>query len=92
MVNHLTVTKARANLGSIIRRGPVKDEYFVLEKNGTPITGMMDADELEDYLDIHDPKTIRDIEASRRDFKAGRFRTLDSFITELKSKRSKKGK
>ena len=42
----LPITKARINLGDIAKRAHVKGEYFILEKDGIPVIGIMDADEL----------------------------------------------
>ena len=41
--------KARINLGQVVRRVVRKTEYFILEKDGIPVAGIMGADELEDY-------------------------------------------
>jgi hypothetical protein len=30
-------------------------EYVIVEKGGIPIAGMMDIDEFEDFLELHDP-------------------------------------
>jgi len=50
MIHRLPITKARINLGSVVRRIHLNKEYVILEKGGIPIAGMMDIDELEDYL------------------------------------------
>ena len=46
MVQHLPITKARINLGQLARRVRANKEYFILEKDGIPVIGIMDADEL----------------------------------------------
>lgn len=56
MVNRIPITKARINLGAVVKRAHLKGEYFILEKDGIPIAGIMDADELEDYLELRNPK------------------------------------
>ena len=55
-VNRLPITKARINLGQIARRAHNGKEYFILEKDGIPVIGIMAADELEDYLELPDRK------------------------------------
>ena len=56
MIHHIPITKARVNLGQVVRRVRLNKEYFILEKDGIPIAGIMGADELEDYLELRDPK------------------------------------
>lgn len=68
MVQRLPITKARINLGQLARRAHVRGEYFILEKDGIPVIGIMDADELEDYLELRNPQVQADIAASRAEF------------------------
>ena len=58
-INRLPITKARINLGQIARRAHNGNEYFILEKDGIPVIGIMAADELEDYLELRDAKAAR---------------------------------
>ena len=51
MVNIIPITQARINLGSIVKRVRLDKEYFVLEKDGYPVAGVMDIDEFEDFLE-----------------------------------------
>ena len=55
MVNRVAITTARINLGAIVKRAHLNGEYFILEKDGIPVAGIMDAEELEDYLDLRAP-------------------------------------
>jgi hypothetical protein len=55
MVNRVAITTARINLGAIVKRAHLNGEYFILEKDGIPVAGIMDAKELEDYLDLRAP-------------------------------------
>jgi hypothetical protein len=36
MVHHIAITKARVNLGQVVRRAHLNNEYFILEKDGIP--------------------------------------------------------
>jgi hypothetical protein len=95
MVNHLPITKARINLGQLAKRAHLKGEYFILEKDGIPIVGIMDADELEDYLELRDPKVRPQIRQSNLDIRAGRTRPAGDVLQELKArpiKPSRRGK
>jgi hypothetical protein len=86
-VNRIPITKARINLGAVVKRAHLNGEYFILEKDGIPVAGIMDAGEMEDYLDLRDPEVKRQIVESRADEAAGRVRPLGDFIAELKALR-----
>jgi hypothetical protein len=45
MVRHLPITKARVNLGAVVKRIHMDKEYVILEKDGIPIAAMMDVDD-----------------------------------------------
>ena len=83
-VHRLPLTKARVNLGQVVKRVHVNKEYFILEKDGIPVVGILDADELEDYLELNDPKARRAIAASHKEFLAGKSRPADNLLAELK--------
>src|SRR3954454_5138168 len=90
MINRIPITKARINLGAVAKRAHLKGEYFILEKDCIPIAGIMDADELEDYLELQNPKVKKQIAESRKDAGAGRVRDVRELLAEIKEKR--KGK
>ncbi len=83
-VRHLPLTKARINLGDVIKRVRINKEYVILEKDGLPVAGLMDIDEFEDYLELQDPKVKRDIAASARDYRADRSRPAGELVAELR--------
>lgn len=87
MVHRIPLTKARANLGSVVRRVHNNKEYFILEKDGVPVAGLMGADELEDYLELRDPKVRDHIRKSRQEFLAGKARPMEEFFTERAARR-----
>jgi hypothetical protein len=80
MINHIPITKARVNLGAVVKRAHLKGEYFILEKDGIPVAGIMDAGELEDYLELQDPKVGEHIRQSRQEFLAGKSRPIEEFL------------
>jgi PHD/YefM family antitoxin component YafN of YafNO toxin-antitoxin module len=92
IVNHIPITKARVNLGAVVKRAHLKGEYFILEKDGIPVAGIMSADELEDYLELRDPGVIKQIEESKEDQAAGRVRDAREFLEELKRERAARQK
>ena len=74
VIQRLPITKARVNLGQLARRAHVNKEYFILEKDGIPVIGILDADELEDYLELRDGRMATTIRRSNADLAAGRVR------------------
>ncbi|MFZ1081162.1 MAG: hypothetical protein WAO19_04470 [Candidatus Kryptoniota bacterium] len=89
-VHRLPLTKARVNLGSVVRRIHMNKEYAILEKDGIPIVGMMDIEEMEDYLDLKDEKLKKQIAEGYGEYKAGKLTDdLDSFLNQLKAKTHK---
>src|SRR5213594_1772195 len=79
MVTNIPITKARINLGALVKRVHLNKEYFILEKDGIPIAGLMDIDEFEDYLELQDPKVRAHIRKSNEEYLAGKSRPLDEF-------------
>ena len=86
LVNRIPITEARVNLDAVVKRVHLNGEYFILEKDGIPVAGIMDADELEDYFELRDPGVKKQIAGSRRDYEAGRVRPAKELLVELKKK------
>ncbi len=84
IINRLPITKARINLGQIAKRAHNQNEYFILEKDGIPVIGIMAADELEDYLEMRDPSAKAAVAASRKDVAAGKVRPASELLAALK--------
>lgn len=92
MVTRVPLTKARINLGSLIKRVHLGKEYIILEKDGIPVAGLMDIDELEDYLELQDPKVRRHIKKSTEEYLTGKSRPMDEYLAEVTQKMAKKGR
>jgi len=90
MVHRLPITKARINLGAVAKRAYLAGEYFILEKDGIPIAGIMGADEMEDYLELQDPKVREHIRTSHEEFLAGKHRPAEDLLPELKRETKKR--
>ena len=88
-VQRLPITKARINLGQLARRAHVNKEYFILEKDGIPVIGILDADELEDYLGLRDRKVAAAIRQSNADVKVGRIRSADALVGQSRAEGKK---
>jgi hypothetical protein len=92
VVHRIPLTKARINLGQVVRRAHVNREYFILEKDGIPVVGIMHVDDLEDYLDQQDESLKKQIKVGHQDYLAGRTRDVSELLAELRrpSKKAKK--
>ncbi|MBI4574342.1 MAG: type II toxin-antitoxin system Phd/YefM family antitoxin [candidate division NC10 bacterium] len=90
VVHRLPISQARINLGAVVNRAHLTKEYFILEKDGIPVAGLMDIDEFEDYLELQDPKIREHIRKSNQEYLAGKSRPLEQFRAERP--RHKQGK
>ena len=83
VVHRMALTQARVNLGAVIKRARLHKEYFVLEKDGIPVAGLMDIDAFEDYLELQDPKVRALIAEGRREYLAGKSRPARELLRSL---------
>ncbi len=83
-VIRMPMTKARINLGALVRGVHVRGDVVVLEKDGVPMAGIVDIDALEDLIEINDPKMQRKIKASMKAYLDGKARPARDFLEELK--------
>jgi hypothetical protein len=92
VLHRIPLTKARINLGRVVRRVHVNREYFILEKDGIPVAGIMHVDDMEDYLEQQDESLKEQIKAGHQDYLAGRTRDVGDFLKELQrpAKKAKK--
>ena len=90
LVHHLPITKARINLGAVVKQVHLNKEYVILEKDGIPIAGLMDIDEFEDYLELQDRKVPVHIRTSTAEYRAGKSRPAEDLLAELQT--GKRGK
>ncbi|MBU1046794.1 type II toxin-antitoxin system Phd/YefM family antitoxin [Patescibacteria group bacterium] len=66
MVTTMPITKARINLGSVVKRVSLNKERIILEKDGFPVAAIVNLDMLEDIIDSIDlGKAVR---TSKKDF------------------------
>ena len=93
IIHRLPLTKARINLGAVVRRVHLNREYVILEKGGIPVAGLMNIDEMEDYLEQQDPKLKKQIAEGYQEYRSGKLtETLDDFLSKLKEKSQKRTK
>jgi hypothetical protein len=84
VVHRIPLTKARINLGQVVRRAHVNREYFILEKDGIPVVGIMHVDDLEDYLELRDSDLNNHIAKSNAEYREGKARDAGEFLKELR--------
>ena len=89
VVHRIPLTKARINLGQVVRRAHINREYFILEKDGIPVVGIMHVDDLEDYLELRDPAVRRQIGKSNTEYHRGKTREATKFLAELRAPAAK---
>jgi hypothetical protein len=87
IVKHLPITEARRRLGEVVRKIRIDKDYFVLEKDGIPIAGLMDIDEFEDYLELHGTRLKKQIRKSYAEYRKGKGRPAEEFLKELRKSR-----
>ena len=88
-VLRMPMTKARINLGSLVRSVYVEGNVVVLEKDGIPVAGLLGIDAVEDYLEAQDPALRKRLRASMKAHRAGRTRPVREFLDELKAEEPK---
>jgi len=84
-VHRIPITRARINLGQVVRRASVNREYFILEKDGIPVAGLMSASEFEDYLDSQEPGLKKQIRRSHAEYRRDKARNAKTFLETLQS-------
>jgi len=84
------MTQARNHLGELVRRVDLNGEYFIFEKDGIPVAGLMNIEEFEDYLELRDPKVQAQIQKSHRAYRAGKSRPAEMLLEELKKEKRAK--
>lgn len=86
VVHHIPITKARINLGQVVRRAHLNRECFVLEKDGIPVAGIINVDEMEDWLEQQNPGICTQIAEGYAEYQKGDTTSLDEFITDVRKK------
>ena len=90
MIKTIPITKARINLGEVIKRVHLNKDSFVLEKGGIPVAAILDIDEFEDWLEMKDPKIKEQIRRGYEEYKKGKTVPLDKFLAKIQAKNMNK--
>lgn len=91
-VRHISISEARGRLDQLVRRVHSPKRYLMLEKDGVPVAGLMNAEELEDYLELQDPELRKQIARSYADYEQGKVRDAREFLAELRAEPGKRAK
>ena len=73
-------TKEFPNIVEKMRSG----DYIILQKNGRPVAGIVDADDMEDFVELKNPLIKKQINRGYREFKAGKTMLARLFLQSLK--------
>jgi len=92
VIHRLPITRARINLGQVVRRVHLHRELFILEKDGIPVAGIMNVEDLEDYLELQDPSLKKQIHKSHQEYRRGNSRDARKFLAELRRSSAKSKK
>ena len=84
IVKRLPLTDARRHLGEVVRKVRIDKDYFILEKDGIPVAGIMDIDEFEDYLELRDTGVKKQIKKSSDEYRRGKARPARDFLRGIK--------
>jgi hypothetical protein len=92
IINRLPLTEARVNLGQVVRHAHVNREFFILEKDGIPVVGLMHVDDLAHYLEMRNRSVKEHIQTSTAEYRRGAARRAHESLAELKTLSSKRKK
>ncbi len=90
VVHRIPLTRARINLGQVVRRAHIHREFFILEKDGIPVAGLMSVDDIEDYLEQQNPGMKLQIRKSHQEYRRGKAREATKFLSEIRGTNSKR--
>jgi prevent-host-death family protein len=86
MIKTIPITKARVNLGEVVKRVHLNKDSFVLEKGGIPVAAILDIAQFEDWLETKDPKIKEQIRQGYEEYKKGKAVPLDKFLAKVQAK------
>jgi PHD/YefM family antitoxin component YafN of YafNO toxin-antitoxin module len=82
--DHIPFTKARTNLGQVVRRAHLNRECFIIEKDGIPVAGIMNVDDMEDRLELQDPGMRKQIAEGYAEYQRDETTSLDEFLSDVR--------
>jgi prevent-host-death family protein len=90
-ISQFSATQAKMRFAELVQRVQQGHEYIIVEQDGIPVLGIMDAHELEDYLDLRDEVLQAQICQGYQEYQAGQARPVEKVLAEARrgSKRAK---
>ena len=82
-IHSMPITKARINLGGVVRQAYIQKKSFLLEKGGIPVAGILGIDDFENWLEWSNPKLKQNIQKGYKDYKKKKTKPLDSLLKYL---------
>ncbi|MBI4599527.1 hypothetical protein HY732_01235 [Candidatus Uhrbacteria bacterium] len=79
----MPLTKARVNLGSVVKQAYLQKKSFLLEKGGIPVAGILGIEDFEDWLELSNPSMRDDIQKGYREYKKKKTKPLKSLLAKL---------
>lgn len=83
LIHSLPITKARVNLGSIVRQAYLQKKSYLLEKGGIPVAGIIGIEDFEDWLEVSDPSLKRNIQRGHQEYKRGKTKPISKLLKSL---------
>ena len=85
--NTISSTEARQNFAEVIDRVGNAGMRYTLTVNGKPKVVMLNADEYDSWMEtleiISDPELVKSIKRAEKEFKEGKYVTLDELKAQL---------
>jgi antitoxin (DNA-binding transcriptional repressor) of toxin-antitoxin stability system len=85
MTKTISVENATKQLPHIVEKLR-KGTYVVLQKNGLPVAGIVDASDMEDFLELRDPSLNKQITKGYKEFNKGKATSGRTFLQSLQQK------
>ena len=85
MTKTISLDKATKELPNIVEKLQSGD-YVIVEKNGKPVAGIVDADDMDDFAELQNKTLKNQIKKGYLKFKRGKARLASSLLAELRRK------
>ena len=83
MNNVVGATILRNNLADTIKEVNKKRDYLLISKKGKLVSALVNLDFFEDLLALRSKKYINSIKQARKDYKQGKYYTLDEAFGDI---------
>jgi len=79
MTQTITAVQAQKQFDSYLTKVSNNKSRFIIEEKGEPMAALVSIDELEDLLEINNPKIQAQMQATDAEIEKGQYVTLDLF-------------